>query len=182
MELLVVTFTYRVICSNNFQRKENEVLLTRWNHQSFFFFRIFQYLKICIYACKWDWRDLNERLREWSMEKDFLKQITFVLVQSSTLGSEISEIFNQYPESRLHFENSKGTTNNKNFILQFYSDNKFHFPRAQSILWTMFIGLIKRREFTRIFLLSGSWLSRPEVVSFHFFFFSFMEKKDEDGR
>lgn len=139
---------------------------------------MFQYLKICIYACKWDWRDLNERLREWSIEKDFLKQIIFVLVQSSTLGSEISEIFNQYPESRLHFKNF---TTNKNFILQFYSDNKFHFPRAQSILWTMFIGLIKRREFTRIFLLAvvGS-AGRKSCHSI--FFFSFMEKKDEDGR
>lgn len=112
------------------------------------------------------------------MEKDFLKQIIFVLVQSSTLGSEISEIFNQYPESRLHFKNF---TTNKNFILQFYSDNKFHFPRAQSILWTMFIGLIKRREFTRIFLLAvvGS-AGRKSCHSI--FFFSFMEKKDEDGR
>lgn len=68
------------------------------------------------------------------MEKDFLKQIIFVLVQSSTLGSEISEIFNQYPESRLHFENSKGTTKTTrilffNFILitnfTFHEHNRY---------------------------------------------------------
>lgn len=51
--------------------------------------------------------------------------------------SEISEIPGQFSESRFHFENSRDNgqlTTNKNFILQFYPDNKFLFPRAQLIL------------------------------------------------
>lgn len=87
---------------------------------------------------------------------------------------EISEIFNQYPESRLHFKNF---TTNKNFILQFYSDNKFHFPRAQ---FDTLNNVYRSNKETRIhanFFVSGSWLSRPEVVSFHFFFLLYGEER-----